>query len=55
MQIANLATSSVATNLPYDTNGNLIAGRDRPASAGFGVATSALPMRTVQLQIRFQF
>ena len=55
MNIASLATSSVATNLPYDENGELIPSRLRPSSAGFGVATGALPNRSAQLTLRFSF
>jgi hypothetical protein len=55
MQMASLATADTAINLPYDANGNLIGNRDRPQGAGFGVATAAAPLRTVQAQIRFQF
>ena len=55
MNIASLDTASTATNLPYDANGNLIPSRAIPSTAGFGVATTALDPRRVQLQIRFQF
>jgi hypothetical protein len=55
MQIANLSTASTAVNLPYDANGNPIASRQRPATAGFGVATDAQDLRSVQVQLRFAF
>jgi hypothetical protein len=55
MNIASLATSSVATNLPYDDGGNLIESRIRPSTAGFGVATGAAAARSAQLTVRFQF
>ena len=55
MNIASLDTASTATNLPYDSAGNLIPARAIPSTAGFGVATTALDPRRVQVQIRFQF
>ena len=55
MNIASLETASVATNLPYDSDGNLIPSRAIPSTAGFGVATNAVDPRRVQVQIRFQF
>ncbi len=44
-----------ATNLPYDTNGNVVASRSLPRGAGFGVANGYQTPRQVQLQIRFKF
>jgi len=44
-----------ATNLPFDTNGDLIESRSRPRGAGFGVATGYQPPRSVQIQVRFSF
>ena len=55
MNIASLDTASMATNLPYDSAGNVIPARVIPSTAGFGVATTALDPRRVQVQIRFQF
>jgi len=55
MNIASLDTASAATNLPYDAAGNVIPARVIPSTAGFGVATTALDPRRVQVQIRFQF
>jgi hypothetical protein len=58
MNIATLQTPSVAVNLPYDSNGNLLTGasaRNLPKNAGFGVATNANASRSVQAQIRFSF
>ena len=55
MNIASLQTASTATNLPYDDAGNLVPSRVRPSSAGFGVATGALPNRTMQVTLRFEF
>jgi hypothetical protein len=55
MQMANPATNTVITNLPYDASGNTIDARSRPRGAGFGVATDYQLPRTVQLQLRFAF
>jgi hypothetical protein len=44
-----------ATNLPYDTDGNVVASRSLPRGAGFGVANGYQTPRQVQLQIRFKF
>jgi hypothetical protein len=45
-QYASLSTVTTPTNLPYDANGALIPSRALPQSAGFGVATTAQPMRS---------
>src|SRR5262249_13801449 len=42
-------------NLPYDANGNLVAGRSLPKNAGFGAANAYQSPRTVQVQVRFAF
>src|SRR5262249_42369120 len=42
-------------NLPYDTNGNVVAARSLPKNAGFGVANAYQSPRTVQVQLRFSF
>lgn len=55
MNIASPATAQVATNSPYDSNGNLIESRSKPTGAGFGVANNYQTPRTVQLQLRFSF
>jgi len=44
-----------ATNLPYDSSGNVIASRSLPRNAGFGVANAYQAPRTIQAQIRFSF
>lgn len=44
-----------ATNLPYDSNGNLIEARSLPRNAGFGVATGYQAPRSIQAQVRFSF
>ena len=43
------------TNPQYDSAGNLVPTRIRPADAGFGAATNAFALRSMQAQIRFQF
>jgi hypothetical protein len=55
MQMANPNASTVATNLPFDANGNVIDARSRPRGAGFGVATAYQDPRTVQVQLRVSF
>jgi len=55
MQMANPATNTVITNLPFDARGNVIDSRARPRGAGFGVATNYQDPRTMQLQVRFSF
>lgn len=52
---ASPSTASVATNLPFDANGNVITSRSAPRGAGFGVATGYQAARTVQMQLRFSF
>jgi hypothetical protein len=42
-------------NPQYDASGNLVATRLTPQNAGFGAATGAQAMRSIQAQIRFQF
>jgi hypothetical protein len=48
-------TNQQLRNAQFDANGNLDPARLRPQTAGFGAATSAAPLRSVQLQARFQF
>ena len=55
INLAGLDTPSVGTNLPYDATGAVIPSRILPNSAGFGVATSAAGLRSMQVQIRFAF
>ena len=43
------------SNPQYDAAGNLVPTRLQPQNAGFGVATGAQAMRSMQAQIRFQF
>jgi hypothetical protein len=48
-------TDQTVTNPQFDLQGNLVSTRLTPTNAGFGAATAANPMRSVQAQIRFQF
>lgn len=43
------------SNPQYDASGNLVQTRLTPQNAGFGAATGAQAMRSMQAQIRFQF
>ena len=43
------------SNPQYDPAGNLVPTRLQPQNAGFGAATGAQAMRSMQAQIRFQF
>lgn len=42
-------------NSQFNADGSLNESRLRPADAGFGAATNALPLRQLQLQFRFSF
>jgi hypothetical protein len=55
MNIANPTSASTATNLPFDSAGNLIATRSLPKNAGFGVANAYQTPRAIQAQIKFTF
>jgi carboxypeptidase family protein len=48
-------TDPTVTNPQYDAQGNLVATRIRPTDAGFGAATNAFALRSMQAQVRFQF
>lgn len=56
---ASYTSANAITSLPYAADGTTprtaTSAIPGGASAGFGVATSALPMRTMQAQIRFAF
>ena len=55
---ANITSANTITNLPYNPDGTPKAnGAALPGgpAAGFGVATTALPMRAMQAQLRFSF
>jgi len=55
MQLASPAAASTVTNNQFLSTGALNTGRITAQNAGFGAATGALPMRTLQAQIRFTF
>ena len=55
MNLASPSAPGTVTNLPFDSNGNLIEARSRPRGAGFGVATGYQEPRSVQAQVRFSF
>jgi hypothetical protein len=48
-------TNQTITNPVFDANGDVLSNRVRPNQAGFGAATGAAALRSVQAQIRFQF
>jgi hypothetical protein len=48
-------TDQTVLNSQYLPNGQLDPNRLTPRNAGFGAATSAQPMRNLQLQLRFGF
>ena len=51
----NSPTSMTLVNNQYTASGTLNQSRLTPRAAGFGAATGALPMRNIQLEVRFQF
>ena len=55
MNLSDPSNPANATNLPFDSAGNLIPARSLPRGAGFGVANNYQTPRSVQLQIRFSF
>jgi len=55
MNLSDPSNPANATNLPFDSAGNLIPARSIPRGAGFGVANNYQAPRSVQLQIRFSF
>jgi hypothetical protein len=55
MNLASPAAPSAITNNQYNADGSLNAARLTPATAGFGAATGAQAMRTVEAQFRFVF
>ena len=48
-------TDQTVRNPQYNADGTLVATRLTPVNAGFGAATAAQAMRTIQVQLRFQF
>jgi hypothetical protein len=55
MVLASPASPSTIMNNQYNADGSLNQARLTPATAGFGAATGAMSMRTVQLQARIYF
>jgi hypothetical protein len=55
MQLSSPLAPTFATDNQYNADGTLNAARLQPQNAGFGAATGAQSMRTVQLQLRFHF
>jgi hypothetical protein len=51
----NSPTDQTVRNSQYNADGTLSSARVQPKNAGFGAANGAQPMRTVQIQLRFQF
>ena len=51
----NSPTDQTVRNSQYNADGTLNPARLRPRSAGFGAVNGAQAMRTIQLQLRFQF
>ena len=51
----NSPTDQTVRNSQYNADGTLNSARVLPKNAGFGAANGAQPMRTVQIQLRFQF
>ena len=54
LQLTN-PTDKVIRNNQYNADGTVNPARLQPRNAGFGAATGAQDMRSVQLQFRFQF
>jgi len=42
-------------NSEFNSSGAINAGRQLPKNAGFGAATGAAAMRSIQLEVRFGF
>jgi hypothetical protein len=55
MQLNSPATPTTVTNSQYSADGTLNPARLTPQTAGFGAATGAQSLRTVQVQVRFLF
>ena len=51
----NSPTDQTVRNPQYNADGTLVQTRLTPQNAGFGAVTAAQAMRSVQLQLRFQF
>ena len=55
LQLNNPSDPTTIRNTQYNADGSLVSTRLTPANAGFGAATGAQAMRTVQMQLRFMF
>jgi hypothetical protein len=55
LQLNSPADPTTARNNQFNADGSLNSTRIRPTSAGFGAASGAQAMRTVQVQLRFTF
>ena len=51
----NNPTSMTLQNSQFNADGSIASGRSLPKNAGFGAATGAAGMRTIQLEVRFGF
>ncbi len=51
----NNPTSMTLQNPEFDANGNILAGKEKPQSAGFGAGNSATGARNLQLEVRIRF
>ena len=54
-QFASPTSSTTLINNQYNADGTVNAARLQPRNAGFGAATSAQAMRSIQLQLRLRF
>jgi len=51
----NTPTSMALQNSEYNADGSVASGRQLPKNAGFGAATGAAAMRSIQLEVRVTF
>ncbi|HVW84817.1 MAG TPA: carboxypeptidase regulatory-like domain-containing protein [Bryobacteraceae bacterium] len=51
----NNPTAMALQNAEFDSSGAILSGRSQPKNAGFGAATGAAAMRSIQLEVRFSF
>ena len=55
LTLSSPADPTTIRNNQYNADGSINPARVKPVDAGFGAATGALPMRSVQMQLRFIF
>lgn len=55
MSLNNPSDPTTILNLPFDSNGNVIASRSKPRGAGLGVASGYQTPRQTQFTLRFAF